>query len=82
MGIALAGRVDDDGHEERLALGHEVRAVLGQFPFEAEVAFEPRLGVGGDDGHEERAVGDLPADFAIPRVATAQLALVEPHLDV
>ena len=43
----------------------------------------PRAGlrVGRDDRHEQRAVLDLPADRRIPRVAAAQRALVEPHLD-
>ena len=29
----------------------------------------------------QRALPDLPADFSVPRVAAAQLALVEPHLE-
>jgi len=34
----------------------------------------------GHDGHKQRTLADLLLDLRIPRVAAAQLALVEPHL--
>jgi hypothetical protein len=37
--------------------------------------------VARDDRNEQRAVLDLPADRLIPRIATAQLALIEPDFD-
>ncbi len=50
-------------------------------PFQAEVALRALLGVGGDDGDEERARSDFFANLPIPGVASDQFALVEPHLD-
>jgi hypothetical protein len=55
-------------------------ALDAEFPFPAEVALGPFLGVGGDDGKEKGAGADLRLDFGVPRVAAAQLALVEPDL--
>jgi hypothetical protein len=37
--------------------------------------------VRGDEGHEESAIVDLVTDLLIPRVTTAQLALIEKDLD-
>jgi hypothetical protein len=58
-----------------------VGAIHRQLPFQAEVAFGARVGVRGDDRHEQAAVMDLLADLVIPDIPAAQLALVEPHLD-
>jgi len=69
------------GHDERAASSHEVRALLGEPPFEPEVSFRPRLGVVGNERQEERAIADLPADRLVPDIAAAQFALVKPHLD-
>jgi hypothetical protein len=46
-----------------------------------EAALLARLRAGRDDRHEQRAFLDLPADRRIPRVAAAQLALVEPDVE-
>ena len=81
MGAGLRGPIDDDGHEERPAPGHQVRTLLGEPPLEAEVALRAALRGRRDDRHEQRALPDLPPDGGIPGVTTAQLALVEPHLD-
>jgi len=39
------------------------------------------LRVGGDERDEQRARLDLRADLRVPRVAAAQLVLIEPDLD-
>src|SRR5260221_722248 len=56
-------------------------AAGGSGLFAAEVAFATRLGVRGNHPHEQRARADLAANFFVPTVAAAQLALVEPHFD-
>ena len=78
VGVGFARGVDDDGDEEGFALGHEVGAVLGEFPFEAEVAFEAGLGAGRDQREKQSAVADLGADLAVPGVAADEFVLVEP----
>jgi len=47
----------------------------------AKIAFEPLLGVLGDNRNEYGAVVDLVPDLLIPRVPTPQLALIEKDLD-
>ena len=81
VGVGLAGLVQCDRQDERLAFGHEVRSLLRQPPLEPEVALEPALRVAGNQRHEQGAVLDFAADFLIPRVAAAQFALIKPDLD-
>lgn len=59
--------------------GDQMRAIHGEFPFEAEVSFRTRMGVLRDEGKKKRAGPDLLADRLIPGVPAPQLALVEPH---
>jgi hypothetical protein len=42
---------------------------------------QTNAGVRRDDRHEQATALDLPADQRIPGIASAKLALVEPHLD-
>ena len=56
-------------------------ALVGEPPFEAEVALPALGGVLGDDRHEQRAIADLLADLLVPHITAAQLALIEPYLD-
>src|SRR5262249_5049509 len=58
-----------------------MRTLIREMPLEPEIPLPPRLGVFRDEGHEERAVADLPSDLLIPGIASAQLRLVEPHID-
>ena len=58
-----------------------MRALRGEFPFQPEIPLAPLLRVGRHHRHEQRALLDLPAEFLVPRIATAQLALVEPYFD-
>jgi hypothetical protein len=81
LGLGIARAVDHHGKQEGFLLGHRVRALGGEFPFEPEVALKPRLCVCGNHGHEQRARGDLLADFRIPRIAAHELALIEPDFD-
>jgi len=62
-------------------VSHQVGAINGELPFEAKVAFVASLCVFGNYGDEERAGQYLAADRRVPRIAAAQLALVEPYLD-
>jgi len=48
-----------------------------QIPLAPEVSLLAHLRAGRDDRHEQLAALDLPSDRRIPRLATAQLALVE-----
>ncbi len=77
-GRGIRSVVDHHRQQERLVVGHQVRAVDRELPFQAEVTFAARLRVLRDDRHEERALLDLLADRGIPRVAAAQLAFIEP----
>ena len=78
---ALRRLVNDHRREERHALGHEVRLLHGELPFEAEISLSPLLRPLGDDGQEERALRYLAPDLLVPGIPTAQLALVEPNLN-
>ena len=80
-GGGFAGVVDDHGKKKRHALGQQMGAFDGQFPFEPEVAFPALIALAGDDRHEEGALLDLAADLLVPDIAAAQLAHVEPDLD-
>ena len=73
--------VHHDGRDERHALGHQVRALGSEFPFEAEVALAALLRVCGNNRDEERAVLDLAADFLVPHIAAAEFVHVEPHFE-
>ena len=76
----LGGVVNHHRQQEWLVVGHEMRAVDGELPFEPEVALTARVGVGRDDRDEKRAFLDHLADRRVPRVASAKFALIEPHL--
>ena len=78
-GRGIRSVVDHDRQQKGLVVGHQVRAVDREFPFQPEVTFAARLRVPRDDRDEERAFLDLLADRGIPRVAAAQLALIEPY---
>jgi hypothetical protein len=80
-GPSLGGFIDDDGYEEREFIGDISLTFHSELPLAAEIPFKPGLGVGGDDGNEERAVSDLIADLAIPSVSAPEFALVKPDLD-
>ena len=80
--VALVSLVDRDRQEKRGPLRHQMRALVGQFPFQSEIRFAPRLGSRRDDGDKERARLDLAADFLVPRIAAFEPVLIEPHLDV
>ena len=75
------GLVDHHRSDERHAFGEHLRLSRGKIPFEPEVALRARLRGLRDDGDEERAGVDLLADLGIPRVAAAQLVLIEPHFE-
>ena len=76
------GGVDDHRHEERLVVRHVQRASLTANSIRGESSLRcAGLCVGRDDRNEQRAFLDLPPDRRVPRVATAQLALVEPHVE-
>src|SRR5580700_2419788 len=80
-GLRIGGSIDDDREQEGSALGHVERACHRKVPLTPEVAFLARLRVRRDDRHKQVTASDLPADQCIPGIASAKLALVEPHLD-
>jgi hypothetical protein len=53
----------------------------GEIPLVPKVTLKPLLSVLGHNRDKERAVVDLLPDPLIPRVAAAQLALIEENLD-
>src|SRR5664279_2114319 len=55
--------------------------VHGEFPLQPEISLLAGLRGGRDDRQKERAFSDLPADRRVPGIASAQFALVKPHLD-
>jgi hypothetical protein len=67
--------------QESLVGRHQVRAINRELPFEAEVPFDTRVRIRGDDGDEESAVVNLRADLPVPGFSAPQLTLVEPDLD-
>jgi hypothetical protein len=73
--------VNDDGQQERLIVGHVARPLYRDAPLAAEVSLGSGIGVRRNQRDEQDALVDLLGDLAIPGVATAQLALVEPNLD-
>ena len=70
-----ARRCETCRHDERDALGHQPRALLGEMPLQPEIAFLARRRSGGDERHEQRARGDLLAALSIPRIAADEAAL-------
>ncbi|MBK6452488.1 MAG: hypothetical protein IPF84_08105 [Proteobacteria bacterium] len=77
----ITGLVDHHRHEESLVVGNQVRAIDRKFPFQPEVTFTAQLGVLRDDRHEQHAILIRLRDRHVPRIAAAQFALVEPHLE-
>src|SRR5215469_11398649 len=73
--------VDTDRKEKGPASRHEVGALVGEVPFEPEVALSAGLRTPGDDRDEERTRANLAANRLIPGIAAAQFVLVEPDLD-
>jgi len=80
-GGAVDHGVDDDRQQERPVVGHEVRAIDGEFPLQPESALFADLRDGRDDRHEQRAFLDLPADRRIPCVTPTKRTLVEPDIE-
>jgi hypothetical protein len=76
---ALAGAAA--AASEGAIASHTLRALLGERPFDAEVALAARGRIGRNYGYKERAVADLLSDLLIPDITAPQLAAVEPHLD-
>ncbi len=70
-----ARRCETCRHDERDALGHQPRALLGEMPLQPEIAFLARRRSDGDERHEQRARGDLLAALSIPRIAADEAAL-------
>jgi hypothetical protein len=62
-------------------MGHVAGSVRRQTPLAPEVALITAFRIGRDNGDEQTAVVDLLPYLAISRIATPQLALVEPDLD-
>jgi hypothetical protein len=77
----IARVVDHDRHEKHHVVGHVQRALDGELPLAAEVAFAACLGARRDDRHEIRAGADLVAQLGIPGLAAGELVLVEPDLE-
>jgi len=77
----LRRRIDHDRKQERPVVRHLQRAIHCQTPFKPEVTLAARLGVGGDDRHEQRAIADLLTDAVVPGISAAQLVTVEPGLE-
>jgi len=80
-GVRLRRSIDHDRQQERCVIGHVPCPADSQIPLSPEVSLLAHLRAGRDDRHEQLAALDLPSDRRIPRLATAQLALVEPDLD-
>ncbi len=78
---ALGRPVNRHRQNKRRALGHQVRALVCEFPFEPEISLAPRLRRHRNYRQEECARRDLAADFSIPRIPADKFALVEPDLD-
>ena len=74
--VMSSGQVSLRKHVQR-----QVGAIVGELPLETKIPFAPRLGVGRNDRREQRALLDLFANPAVPRIAAAKFALVEPHVD-
>jgi len=81
VGVALRCVVNADGNKECALTPYQVRTLLGEVPFEAEVALRPSLRARRNDRHKERTIVDLPPDLLIPNVPAPQLALIEKDLD-
>jgi hypothetical protein len=55
-----------------------VHALGRQLPLTPEIALRARLGARGNDGQEQRAIPDLPANILIPGIPAPKLVLIEP----
>jgi hypothetical protein len=77
----IARSVNDDGHQEGSFDRHQMRAINCEFPFEPKISLEPRLRMLGNNRNEEGAVANLLPNLAVPDIAAAQLALVEPDFN-
>src|SRR5215472_3337108 len=73
--------VDTDGKQKRPTSRHQVRTLVGEVPFEPEVALRTRLRIPRDDRDEERARANFAANLLIPGVAAAELTLVKPDFN-
>src|ERR1700686_4930796 len=71
----FGGVVDHHRKQKRLILSHVKHAAYRKIPFAPKVAFTARLGIGGDERHEQRTVLDLLADRRVPGVPTAHITL-------
>ena len=79
--VGLAGVVDHDRQNKRHARGDAPRPLGREVPFDAEIAFVPRLRIGRDNRDKQHTLLDLPTNLCVPLVARLQPALdVEPHL--
>ena len=81
IGICIARVVDAHRYEKGAALAHEVSALVGETPLQAEIAFGTGLCTCGNDRDEQRAVLNLFPDLLVPGVSSPKFALVEPDLD-
>ena len=78
--LAVARRIDHDRQQERPAFRHEVRALVGEPPFQSEIPLGARLRSRRNHRREQRSLLYLLADLRIPRIAADEFALVEPDL--
>jgi hypothetical protein len=58
-----------------------VAALVGKVPLQPEIPFGSGFGILRNDGNEQPAFVDLPANLVIPGISASQFALVEPHRD-
>jgi len=80
-GARLGGVVDDDRQKKEVIVGHVERALDGQPPLPAEVAFGTRIGLRRYDRREKIALAYLFAYFLVPRISSVEPALVVPHFE-
>src|SRR5207302_8460332 len=74
-GVDLAGAVNDDRQQKCLLGGHQVGAIDGEFPFEAEISLDASARIRGNDRDEQGAGPDLFLDRAVPGSPATQLVL-------
>jgi hypothetical protein len=73
--------VNGHRYQKRSAVGSIMGAIDAEFPLTPEISFLASLRGRRDDGNEERAIVDLPADLPVPGISAPQLTLIEPDLD-
>src|SRR5687768_16775208 len=73
--------VYDYGQDEGPVPRHDMRPLDGDFPLPPEITFAPLLRVPGDDWKEQCALLDLFSYLLVPRIAAAEIAFIEPHVD-